>query len=243
MKRTFEDVVDLEQRPGAGVRQWTRAVRLQLGRVQDANYRHRLNLSPNEDEQVDDADAETQLHSDVYFLVLAIRRVLLFHDLLARRIDDSRLSAARSVFISMASEAKAFRDFYEHLDAYLLDAPDKRVKFPGRASPVLMSTWAADNVVIAFADRRLDVTVAGHAAVALGEATEEVWLQSLDTLKGSRPAKEPPSEDGVRSKLVVQLGVSSVVGSVEENYEVSTGFLTGVEVREFTAAEWAAEED
>ncbi|MFZ1925225.1 MAG: hypothetical protein WAU42_03680, partial [Solirubrobacteraceae bacterium] len=71
----FEDLFDIEKRPGAGVGLWTRAVELQLERVREANYLHRLHNSPSETERQDNPDAERWLHADVYFLALAIRRV------------------------------------------------------------------------------------------------------------------------------------------------------------------------
>jgi hypothetical protein len=236
----YEDLFDIEKRPGAGARLWTRAVELQLDRVQDANYRHRLNVSTNEAEQVEDKGAETRLHVDVYFLTLAIRRVLLFHDLLATRVSDGRLADARAVFDAVAPDAKTFRDFYEHLDAYLLDHPSKHVKLTGRTSPVLVSVWEADNVVIAFGDRRLDVTAAGHAAVTLGKATEAVWSDHVDREKAKQPKHETPTDDGVRRMMELRFGVSAVVESVGDGPEVTSGTLLGVNVREMTEAEIAA---
>jgi len=85
---TFDDLFDLEKRGGAGIAFWTRAVDRQRERVRDAGYRHRLSRSPNGAEQRDDPGAEDELHADVYFLALAIRRVLLFYDALARLVPD-----------------------------------------------------------------------------------------------------------------------------------------------------------
>src|SRR3954452_17447033 len=112
----FEDLYDIERRPGAGAALWTAAVERQFERVRDANYRHRLHHSLNDDERRDDPDAERQLHADVYFLALAIRRVLLFHDLLAKQVTDPRLTAAREAFNKNAPDATTLRNFYEHLD-------------------------------------------------------------------------------------------------------------------------------
>ena len=143
----YEDLFDIEKRPGAGAGLWRRAAELQLERVREANYSHRLHHSPNEQQQKDDPDAVERLHTDVYFLALAIRRVLLFHDLLAKNVADPRLAQARAKF-ETAADAKELRDFYEHLDEYLLDSPKKHVKFPGRAAPVLHCRWGCDNVVV-----------------------------------------------------------------------------------------------
>ncbi len=131
MNIAYEDLFDIEKRPGAGVGLWTRAVEMQLERVREANYRHRLHHGPNEQEKQDDPDAERRLHADVYFLALAIRRVLLFHDVFTKQVDDKRLRQARTKFNASAPKAKELRDFYEHLDEYLLDSPAKHVKFPG----------------------------------------------------------------------------------------------------------------
>jgi hypothetical protein len=111
-------------------------------------------------------------HADVYFLALAIRRVLLFHDVFAKKVDDERLRRARAKFDANAPGAKELRDLYEHLDEYLLDSPRKHVKFPGRAAPVLICRWDCDNVVVRFGEREIDVTLAALAAIELGRASE-----------------------------------------------------------------------
>jgi hypothetical protein len=161
----YEDLYDAERRPGAGVQLWTKGVERQLSRVREVNYRHRLNHSPNEDEHRDDPDAEWQLHCDVYVLALAIRRLLLFHDLFSRQAGDDRLKEIRRRFEATAPQAKPLRDFLEHLDDYLLDTDRKHMKFPGRASPVLRCTWQADNVVVCFGPYEIDITLAAVAAV------------------------------------------------------------------------------
>ena len=161
----YEDLFDIEKRPGAGLELWTKAVELQLQRVRDANYRHRLHHRPNESERTENVEAERQLHVDVYFLALAVRRVLLFHDALAKQVQDSRLTEARKAFEHAAPSAKTLRDFYEHLDEYLLDDPKKHRKLSGRTAPVLFSRWDCDNVVVAFGPLRVDVTLAAVAAI------------------------------------------------------------------------------
>jgi hypothetical protein len=94
----YADLFDIEQRPGSGVGLWTSVVERQLERVKEVNYRHRLHLSPVQSERKEDAAAESELHGEVYFLVLAIRRVMLFADALARQIEDERLILALARF-------------------------------------------------------------------------------------------------------------------------------------------------
>src|ERR1700694_2775830 len=159
MSVPYEDLFDIEKRPGAGLSLWTKAVETQLARVRDANYRHRLHNSPNEAAKREDPDAERHLHADVYFLALAIRRVLLFHDALVKQVDDQRLAEVRAIFDARAPGAKRLRDFYEHLDEYLLDSPAKHVKVPGRIAPMLFSRWDCDNVVVRFGKLEIDVTL------------------------------------------------------------------------------------
>jgi hypothetical protein len=50
----YEHLFDIEKRPGAGV---GLAVEMQLERVREANYRHRLHHSPNEQKKQEDPDA------------------------------------------------------------------------------------------------------------------------------------------------------------------------------------------
>jgi hypothetical protein len=81
-----------------------------------------LHHSPNEAERREDPGAEYELYADVYFLVLAIRRLLRFHDALAKQLGDPRLDAARLASGASAPDAKVLRDFFEH-DEYLLNSP------------------------------------------------------------------------------------------------------------------------
>ncbi len=229
----YEDLFDIEKRPGAGVGLWTRAIEMQLERVREANYRHRLHNSPNEEEKQEDPDAESRLHADVYFLALAIRRVLLFHDVFAKQVDDERLRQVRAKFNASAPKAKELRDFYEHLDEYLLDSPAKRVKFPGRAAPLLVCRWDCDNVVVRFGEREIDVTLAAVAAIELGRESETLWDEHLERLKRQNPnAEPPPGDDGVARVLAVTIGVSTIIGGEDEGHVQHTGTLLGVEVRD-----------
>jgi hypothetical protein len=236
MTIAYEDLFDIEKRPGAGVGLWTRAVEMQLERVREDNYRHRLHSSPNEKEQQDDAEAESRLHADVYFLALAIRRVLLFHDVLAKYVSDERLARARAKFDASAPKAKELRDFYEHLDEYLLDSPRKRVKFEGRAAPVLRSRWDSDNVVVSFGERDIDVTLAAVAAIELGRASEALWDEHLERIKRENPNPDPPPvDDGIARVLAVTMGVSTIIGGEDEGHIQHTGTLLGFEVRDADA--------
>jgi hypothetical protein len=229
----FEDLFDIEKRPGAGVGLWTQAVERQLERVRDANHRHRLHHSPNEDEQKDDPDAEWQLHADVYFLALAIRRVLLFHDLLAKQTQDKRLAEARRQFARRAPDAKTLRDFYEHLDEYLLDHPRKhRKEIPGRAAPRLLLRWAADDVVVAFGPLHVDVTVAAVAAIELGKSSAAVWEECMDQSKKAQPQNGlAADEHEPGSAFELTLGVSTVIGGEDEGHQKFTGVLLDAGVR------------
>jgi hypothetical protein len=179
----FEDLFDIEKRPGAGLELWTYALERQLERVRDVNYQHRLHHSPVEAERREAPDAEKQLHADVYFLTLTIRRVLLFHALLSKHVSDPRLDEALAAFERVAPQAKTFRDMYEHLDEYLLDSSRKHVKFLGRASPVLHSRWDCDNVVISFGDDEMDVTLAATAAIELGKVSVAVWDEHMEDVQ------------------------------------------------------------
>ncbi len=235
MTIAYEDLFDIEKRPGAGVGLWRWALELQLERVREANYSHRLHNSPNEQEQQDDPDAERRLHADVYFLALAIRRVLLFHDLLSKRVDDSRLQQARARF-DTAAKVKELRDFYEHLDEYLLDSPKKHVKFPGRAAPVLYCRWDCDNVVVSFGENEIDITLAAVAAIELGRESEALWDEHLEWIKRENPSPDPPpTNDGIARVLAVTMGLSTVIGGEDEGHIKHTGTLLGVEVREADA--------
>ena len=204
--------------------------------MREANWRHRLHSTPNEDQQSDSPDAEDQLHADVYFLCLAIRRILLFADLLAKHVPDARLAAAREAFERGAPQAKRFRDFYEHLDEYLLDAPSKHVKVPGRAAPIVHSFWESDNVVISFAGQKLDITLAATAAIELGTAALEVWLDHLEAAKVNEPSDLSRANKGVRHRLETTIGVSTIIGREGET-QVTTGGLIDVRVSEATPEE------
>ncbi len=230
MDVVYKDLFDIEKRPGAGVGLWTRAVEMQLDRVREANYRHRLHNSPNEQDREKDADAERRLHADVYFLALAIRRVLLFHDVFAQQVGDERLRQARARFDASAPGAKDLRDFYEHLDEYLLDSPRKHVKVSGRAAPVLVSRWDCDNVIVRFGERAIDVTLAALAAIELGRASEVLWDEHLERTRTANPGP-PPADDATRV-LAVTMGVSTIIGGEDEGHVQHTGTLLGVEVRE-----------
>jgi hypothetical protein len=147
----YTDLFDIEQRPGSGVGLWMSVVERQLERVKEVNYRHRLHLSPVQSERKEDVAAESELHGEVYFLVLAIRRVMLFADALARQIEDARLASALARFDRQAPQAREVRNLFEHVDEYLLDMPGKHMRqIDGRVAPVLISRWDADNVVIAY---------------------------------------------------------------------------------------------
>jgi hypothetical protein len=229
----YEDLFDIEKRPGAGVGLWTRTVEMQLARVREANLHHRLHHSPNEQEKREDPGAEARLHADVYFLALAIRRVLLFHDVFAKQVDDRRLGRARAKFDAAVPRAKELRDFYEHLDEYLLDSPRKHVKVPGRAAPVLFSRWDCENVVVRFGEREIDVTLAALAAIELGRESEARWDEHLDRIRRANPSPGPPPVgDGIARVLAVTMGVSTVIGGEDEGHVRHTGVLLGVEVRE-----------
>jgi hypothetical protein len=229
----YEALFDIEKRPGAGVGLWTRAAELQLKRVREANYAHRLHHSPNESEQREEPDAERRLHADVYFLALSIRRVLLFHDVFAKHVEDPRLRAARAKFDASAPLAKELRDFYEHLDEYLLDSPRKHVKFEGRAAPMLRLRWDCDNVVVSFGEREIDITLAAVAAIELGRESEALWDEHLEQIKRENPSPDPPpTDDGIARVLAVTMGVSTSIGGEDEGHVQHTGVLLGVEVRE-----------
>ena len=146
-------------------------------------------------EQQDDPDAERRLHADVYFLTLSIRRLLLFHGLLATHVQDPRLHQARAKFDVGAPKAKELRDFYEHLDEYLLDSPRKHVKFEGRAAPMLHLRWDCDNVVVSFGERELDITLAVIAAIELGRESEALWTStsSGSSVRTQVPARHQPT--------------------------------------------------
>lgn len=233
----YEDLFDIENRPGAGVRLWGKAVEDQVQRVVIVGNHHRQNNAPDgvhipEGELLEhDPDAERRLHTEVYFLALAIRRVLLFHEAISKQISDARLAQARATFVAAAPQAKDFRDFFEHLDEYLLGSgrAQQERRVAERISPILRLRWGNANVVVEFGGATLDVTAAGEAAVKLAEATAKVWEEYRDkALK--KPAEEPP-DDGVRRTLEVTMSTSTVIGGEDEGHTVTTGILLGVNVR------------
>lgn len=233
----YEDLFDIENRPGAGVQLWGKAVEDQIERVVIAGNHHRQNNAPdgvhipNGERLEPDPEAERRLHTEVYFLALSIRRVLLFHEAISKQISDARLSQARASFVAAAPEARDFRDFFEHLDEYLLGSgrAQREGRIAGRISPVLRLRWGHANVVVDFGGATLDVTAAGAAAVKLAEATGEVWEQYLD--KAREKATEIPPDDGVQRMLELTQSTSTVIGSEDEGHVVTTGVLLGVEVR------------
>jgi hypothetical protein len=234
----YGDLFDIENRPGAGVKLWGKAVAKQYDAVVDANYRHRRNHDPGRGDEVeDDPDAESELHIAVYFLALTIRRVLLFHEAIAKLIDDPALHQAGERFLATARDARTLRNFFEHLDEYLLDSPNKHIKMEGRASPILLLVWEADNVVVAFGDRSLDVTLAAKAAIALADETAAIWLRHMED---SRPkvGRPPRVDDGVPRTLEVTMSPSTIIGEGGPA-EVRTGILLRAGVREATPEEAA----
>lgn len=233
-----EDLFDIEQRPGAGVRLWGEAAAMQFDRVIDANYRHRKSNEPSVADEDQDKGAESQLHMDVYFLALAIRRVLRFHEAIAKQIHDERLGAARERFQKTAWPAKDFRDFWEHLDEYVVGTGHRQRsgEVVGRISPVLHLRWDADNVVVRFGDTAMDITVAAQAAIKLAEETEDVWEKWLDKNKPS--PSDPPADDGATRWLQLRKSVSTVIGDQNHAYQVSTGVLREVRVTNNPGAPW-----
>lgn len=181
---------------------------------------------------------EWQLHTELYFLALAVRRVLLFFDLIADQVHDPRLTEARATFDQRAAEAKKLRDFFEHLGEYLLDSPRKHQKFPGRASPVLRCHWRYDNVEVLFGPNSIDITVAAGEAVRLGRACLTVWEEHLDAAEAARDRPDlPPPDDGVPRMMHVTFGRSTVIADDEPGPEVITGTLLDFGVSECTPEE------
>lgn len=231
MATLYEDLFDIEKRPGAGLGLWTKAVKRQLDRVRAANYRHRLHHTPNEEEKQEDPDAEPTLQAEVYFLCLGIRRILLFHDLFEKKTSDPRLTEARAEFEAAAPNAKRFRDFFEHLGEYLLDTPSKHVKFPGRAAPRLQSYWDCDNVLVVMGPHDMDVTLAAVAAIELGEASGAVWDEHMKRSRAEQSTLPPP-DDGVPRVIELTFGRSAIIGTPESPPEVTSGVLLAVRLRE-----------
>jgi hypothetical protein len=214
-------------------------VERQLERVKDANYRHRLHLCPGEDVREDHPEAEAELHGEVYFLVLAIRRVMLFADALAKQVDDEKLTVALAQFTQQAPRAREVRNLFEHVDEYLLDTPGKHMKrVRGRVAPVLISRWDADNVVIAYGEERFDVTLAAVASIELGKSALEVWTGELERVKSVKEREEVPSEDdGILRAMEVEIGASTVIEGGEDGPEIRTGRLLDVRLREIDKQE------
>ena len=184
---SYQDLFDIEQRPGAGLGLWTAQLSRQLDRVRDANLRFRLHSSPVESERRHDEDAEEELHGEVYFLVLAIRRVLRFADALAEKVESKALDCALQRFEREAPSARRARNLFEHIDEYLLDRPRKHMQeFDGRVFPVLICRWDADNVVVAYGQERFDATLAAEAAMELGRSALTVWEAEPRAGKGRR---------------------------------------------------------
>lgn len=233
----YEDLFDIENRPGAGVRLWGKAVEDQIQRVVIAGNRHRQNHAPDgvhipEGERLEhDPDAERRLHAEVYFLALAIRRVILFHEAISEQISDTRLAQARAAFVATAPWAKEFRDIFEHLDEYLLGAgrAQQKGRIAGRISPILRLRWGQANVVVDFGGATLDVTAAGEAACKLADATGNVWEEYRD--KALTTTGEEPPDDGVPRIVEATTSISTVIGGEDEGYVVTTGILLGVDVR------------
>lgn len=154
------------------------------------------------------------------------------YDVFAKQVDDQRLGQARAKFDASAPRAKELRDFYEHLDQYLLDSPTKHVKVPGRAAPVLVCRWDCDNVILHFGEREIDVTLAAVAAIELGRASEALWDEHLKRIKRDNPSPHPPPvDDGIPRVLAVTMGVSTIIGGEDDGQVQHTGTLLGVEVR------------
>lgn len=235
----YQDLFDIEQRPGAGLRLWTSVIERQLERVRDVNYRHRLHHSPVKSERQEHPGAEDELHGEVYFLVLAIRRVLLFAEALVRQVESEDLATALRRFGREAPGARQARNLYEHIDEYLLDRPQKHMRnIPGRVSPVLICRWDADNVVIAYGPERFDATLAALAAAELGRSALAVWEAELEKVKSLEDQEPLPDEDdGVPRELQVEVGTSTVIEGGEAGPEVSTGRLLAVRVHEISEAD------
>jgi hypothetical protein len=232
----FEDLFMIEQSAGAGLKLWGGAVERQLKRVREVNYRHRLHHTPNVSEHREDSGAFDELQSEVYFLSLAIRRVVLFCDALEEQVSDPDLRRARDRF---TQRAVALRNIFEHLDEYLLDRPSKHIKaFEGRVSPVLISMWESDDVFVAIGEGRIDVTAAAQQAIVLAKTGYSVWERHIDLHRGE--ADIPADDDGVVRMIEVKSSVAAVIeGKDEHSPRVEVGVLREVAVREATEAELA----
>ncbi len=235
----FDDLFTIEHSAGAGLELWGGTVERQLERVREANYRHRLHCTPNKSQHREDPGAFGELQSEIYFLSLAIRRVVLFCDVLEEQASDHDLRSARNRFSRRAGDAVALRNIFEHLDEYLLDRPNKHIKaFEGRISPVLVSMWEYDNVWIAIGEGRIDITVAAQEAIALAKAGFAVWERHIDLHRSE--ADMPTDDDGVMRMIEVRSSVAAVIEGEDENSpRVEVGVLREVGIREATEAEIA----
>ncbi len=236
---SFEDLFTIEQSAGAGLKLWGDAVERQLERVREVNYRHRLHHTPNESQHREDSGAFDELQSEVYFLSLAIRRVVLFCDALEEQVSDPDLRRARDRFWQRAGNSVALRNIFEHLDEYLLDRPSKHIKaFEGRVSPVLISMWESDDVFVAIGEGRINVTAAAQQAIVLAKTGYAVWERHIDLHRGE--ADIPADDDGVVRMIEVRSSVAAVIEGKDENSpRVEVGVLREVAVREATEAELA----
>ena len=101
-----------------------------------------------------------------------------------------------------------------------------------------MSRWDCDNVVIAFGDMELDVTLAAVAAIKLGKASAAIWDEHMDNAKAARPEQDVlPPDDGVPRTFEVTMGVSAIIGGEDEGHREFCGTLLGTNVREATPEE------
>jgi hypothetical protein len=198
-----------------------------------------LHHSPAEPERQEHPGAEDELHGEVYFLVLAIRRVLLFAEALTRQVDSEKLDAALRHFGREAPGARQARNLYEHIDEYLLDRPQKHMRnISGRISPILICRWDADNVVISYGPERFDTTLAALAAAELGRSALAVWEAELERVKALEDQEPlPDKDDGIPRALQVEVGTSTVIEGGEAGPEVTTGRLLAVRVHEISEAE------
>jgi hypothetical protein len=237
---SFEDLFTIEQSAGAGLELWGGAVERQLERAKEVNYRHRLHNSPRESERREDPGAFGELQSEVYFLCLAIRRVALFCDVLEEQVADPELHKARERFKQRAGDSVVLRNILEHLDEYLLDRPGKHMKsFEGRVSPILISMWEYDNVVVAIGEGRIDVTIAALEAIDLAKVGHAVWEQHIDLHRTE--TEIPANDDGVVRMFEVTSSVAAVIeGENEYSPRAEVGVLREVGIREATEAEIAA---
>jgi hypothetical protein len=237
---SFEDLFTIEQSAGAGLKLWGGAVERQLGRVREVNYRHRLHHTPNESQHREDPDAFSELQSEVYFLSLAIKRVVLFCEALEEQVSDPELHRARDGFRRRAGDSVLLRNILEHLDEYLLDRPGKHLKaFEGRVSPILISMWEYDNVSVAIGEEQIDITAAAQEAIVLAKAGLAVWERHIDLHHNK--AGIPTDDNGVVRMIELRSSVAAVIEGEDENSaKVEVGVLREVGIRRATEAEIAA---